>query len=95
MPHNHDEPHSAEQHKAQHRKAGEIFNSALMDCVKADICLDVIFQEVIDVMVQGALTHDRPLSELVANLIDAYEETREFMTAGKAEDVLKPAGGPQ
>ena len=93
--HNHDEPHTGEEHKAQHRRASAIFNRALSECVRAGVCLDVIFQEVIDVMVQGAMTHDRPLSELVANLIDSYEDMREFMNREKAGKVLKPAGGPQ
>lgn len=96
MPHNHDDDAKAvEQHKAQHKQAARLFNQAIQSCARAGICLDVIFQEVIEVMVQGAITHDRPLSELVANLIETYEETRDFVAAAKTEQVLKPAGGPQ
>lgn len=94
MPHKH-EPHTHEQHKAKHKKAAEIFNRALNECVRSEICLDVILREMTDILVQAAITHDCPLSELTANLIDVYEDVRDYVASAKTEKVLKPVGGPQ
>lgn len=66
-----------EKHMAQHQEARQVFGEALRACVRAGHCVDVIMQEIVELLVQGAVERDRPLSEIVANVIDTYEDVRD------------------
>lgn len=93
MPDHNHPPHTDGEHANQHRKAKAVFLTALKRCVSSGYCVDVILQEIIEVLVQGALAHDRPISEVVANLIDTYEEVRDELAV--VDVTLEPAEKPR
>lgn len=67
--------HVPDEHDALHDRARTFLENAVRRCTHGRIPGDIVMRELIDMLAQVSVENETPLSEVVAELIESYQDS--------------------